>query len=88
LRKGIAKLYEQTGQLGGKYAEALEKLMKLLAASYALVLSVFLFRELTCRVGSDDATKCAESLQKYIELRRREAVKLLVRSFPVLWLFG
>jgi hypothetical protein len=66
--QGLSKVYER-GEKWDEYAETLLELAMLFGNSYAFLSSNRFPAH--CSLGaSDDATKCAETIQKLIDLRR------------------
>src|SRR6266478_4580394 len=73
--QGISKLYAQTGQWD-KHAESLDSLVHIFAKRYCGCKRAAYGRTLTST--SDDATKCAETLQKYVDVCKQHSGPLQV----------
>ena len=70
--KGLSKFYEQTNRWN-EYGETLKTMIDMYARGY--VLCFISSKHFTYFLTSDDAVKCAEVLQKYIELRRQQGTR-------------
>lgn len=83
--QGLSQLYERNEQWE-KYASTLERLAQLFSAK--LVIPNFLkFRLADYSMRRDDATKCAESLQNIVDLRRdtEKSTPTQVSQKTVIW---
>ncbi|KAL0571344.1 Superkiller protein 3 [Marasmius crinis-equi] len=68
--QGLSKFYEKREEWD-KYADTLERLMKIHAQKYAYYSPPSIPHGLTI-LRSNDAVKCGETVQKYIDLRRNQ----------------